>query len=151
MTSPTTLPRTARALGYSGLLPQAAAALCLAIGPAGYRPVALAAAMIYAALIFSFLGALWWGLAAAHRTSAPRWIWPVGVLPSIASLTVWMPWVMGVQALSLSLGVLATGIAASALVDLRLEQLRLTPTGWFAFRLQLSLGLGALTALCALS
>ena len=58
---------------------------------------------------------------------------------------------MGVQALSLSLGVLATGIAASALVDLRLEQLRLTPTGWFAFRLQLSLGLGALTALCALS
>ena len=58
---------------------------------------------------------------------------------------------MGVQALSLSLGVLATGIAASALVDLRLEQLRLTPTGWFKFRLQLSLGLGALTTLRALS
>jgi hypothetical protein len=107
--------------------------------------------MVYAALIFSFLGALWWGLAAAHRTSAPLWVWPVGVLPSLASLVVWMPWVMGVQWPSLSLGVLATGIAASALVDLRLEQLGIPPTGWFAFRLQLSLGLGALTAFCALS
>lgn len=42
--------------------------------------------MVYAALIFSFLGALWWGLAAAHRPSAPVWVWPGGVLPSLGAV-----------------------------------------------------------------
>ena len=107
--------------------------------------------MAYAALIFSFLGALWWGLAAAHSDSAPLWVWPVGVLPSLASSMAWTPWVIGAEQPSFLLVVLAAGIAASALVDLRLEQLGLAPTNWFKFRLQLSLGLGALTTLRALS
>jgi hypothetical protein len=107
--------------------------------------------MAYAALIFSFLGALWWGLAAARSDCAPLWVWPVGVLPSLASLMAWTPWVIRAERPSFSLVVLAAGIAASALVDLRLEQLGLAPTNWFKFRLQLSLGLGALTTWCALS
>ena len=77
-------------LGYGRLLPQLAALILLASGPIEHRHFAEFLAITYAALIFSFLGAFWWGLAAAQVVRAPAWIWPAGVLPSLVSLLVFL-------------------------------------------------------------
>jgi hypothetical protein len=144
------LPGTARYLGYAGLLPQGAAFLTIATASLDYRFSALAFAFAYAALIFSFLGGLWWGLAAAQPERAPKWIWAAGVMPCLIAVASCVPWAIGAAWPTPSLLLLAVRIGASFLVDLRLDRLGLCPGGWVGFRVRLSLGLAALTALCAL-
>jgi Protein of unknown function (DUF3429) len=144
-----TLPRFARFLGFAGLLPQAAALVAIWSGSLDYRFTALAFAFAYAALILSFLGALWWGLAAARPQRAPGWVWLVGVMPCLLALASCAPWAFGAAWPAPSLFLLAGAIGASCLVDLKLDRLGLCPKGWARFRVQLSLGLAALTALCA--
>jgi hypothetical protein len=151
VTTPNDLPSLARTLGYAGLLPQAAALLLLASGSSDHRFSALALAFAYAALILSFLGALWWGLAAAQPARAPAWVWPAGVAPSLLALAACVPWAIGAEWPGPSLIVLAVAIAASALVDRRLDQLGLCPPGWLRLRVHLSAALGLLTLLCALA
>lgn len=150
MTRPA-LPPIARTLGYAGLLPQATAALLLAHGSLEYRFTALALAFAYAALIFSFLGALWWGLAAAQPDVAPEWVWVAGIAPALTALATCIPWAIGADWPQPSLLVLAMGIACSVLIDRRLDRLGLCPPGWLRLRVHLSLGLGVLTACCAMS
>ena len=145
------LPSMARALGYAGLLPQAAAALLLAGGSLEYRFAALALAFAYAALIFSFLGALWWGLAAAQPEAAPEWVWVAGVVPALIALATCIPWAIGADWPQPSLIILALGVSVSVMVDRRLDKLGLCPTGWLRLRIHLSVALGALTAWCAVS
>ncbi len=148
--APARLPSLARLLGFSGLLPQAAAVALLVGGGAELRPLALGLAFGYAALIFSFLGGVWWGLAAAARGKAPAWVWGVAVLPSLLALAAAWPLASGESDMGLSLGPLGGFIALSVLVDVRLKALGLTPEGWLGLRLPLSLGLGALTLAAAL-
>jgi len=145
------LPGLARVLGYAGLLPQLAALALLASGPIEHRHLAQLLAITYAALIFSFLGALWWGLAAAQVARAPAWIWSAGVLPSLVSLLVFLLWASGHLGTPGALSILALGIVGSALVDRRLDELKLCPPGWTNLRLALSIGLGSLTAACAIA
>jgi hypothetical protein len=145
------IPPVAHTLGYAGLLPQAAALLCLAGRGMDYRFSALAFAFAYGALILSFLGALWWGLAAAQPERAPKWVWPVGVLPCLVALGTCVPWAIGADWPKPSLLVLALAIAATPLVDRRLARLELCPPGWLRLRVRLSTGLAILTALCALA
>lgn len=131
----------ARPLGYAGLLPQAAFLLAvLKGGPAGWTALALAYA--YAALIFSFLGGIWWGIAIA-RPETPRWALFVAVLPSLIALGLWFPWMVGWTWPGPQLVALGLCIALSHLVDRALW--RGPPSGWLALRRSLSLGLGGLT------
>ena len=150
MAAPHPLPNLARMLGYAGLLPQVAALAMLASGSIEHRNFAELLAITYAALIFSFLGALWWGLAAAHVDRAPAWIWLAGVIPSLVALSVLLPWASGHLGTTPALFTLALGIAGSALVDRRLDKLKLCPPGWTNFRLTLSVSLGSITAACAI-
>jgi hypothetical protein len=145
------LPRPAFYLGYAGLLPQGAAFLVIWAASADYRFTALAFAFAYAALILSFVGALWWGLAAARPDKAPGWVWPVGVMPCLIALASCAPWAVGAAWPEPSLVLLALSLGASFLVDLKLAGLGLCPRGWVRLRVHLSLGLAALTALCALA
>jgi hypothetical protein len=147
VTRKTDLPLIARILGYAGLLPQAAATLLSAAGSPEYRFSALSLAFAYAALILSFLGALWWGLAAAYRGTAPSWVWPVGVAPCLVALGTCLPWAMGGEWPAPSLFALALGIAVSPIVDWRLDRAGLCPPGWLRLRVRLSLGLAVLTAI----
>lgn len=55
--------KTARYLGYGGLIPFIALALLTAFGPTGWHHNALIALVAYAALILSFLGGITWGIA----------------------------------------------------------------------------------------
>jgi hypothetical protein len=148
---PHALPPVARTLGYAGVLPQAAAALVIVAGPLDQRFSALALAFAYAAVIFSFLGGLWWGLAGRAGDAAPRWVWVIGVVPSLIAVAMCVPWAVGAAWPEPSLLVLALALAASPLVDWRLSKRGLCPPGWLRMRVHLSVALSFLTAVCALA
>lgn len=139
------LPPNARQLGLAGLLPQVAALLAVwGGGPLAWT--ALAVAYGYAALIFSFLGGVWWGLALT-RPNPVSWVMPVAVLPSLIALAGWLPWMVGWNWPGPELAILGGLIALSPLVDRAIGDM---PEGWLGLRWRLSLGLGGLSLLIAL-
>lgn len=140
--APPPLPRIAVGLGLAGLLPQAIA--LLAALTEGQRYTALAAGYFYAALIFSFLGGIWWGVAASRR-EAPSWLYPAAVVPSLIAFASGVPWMVGGDWPGPSLVALGTAIAASVLVDRALHRLGLLGHELLRLRVILSLGLGGLT------
>ncbi|WP_245844049.1 DUF3429 domain-containing protein [Sphingomonas spermidinifaciens] len=144
------MPPPARLLGAAGLLPQGAAALLVVAGPLEWRFTALALAFAYAALILSFLGGLWWGLAAAVR-QVPDWIYWAAVVPSLFALVTCVPWSIGSDWPGPSLVALGLAILASLGVDLRLDRMGLAPRWWLGLRVPLSLGLGTLTLIVGLA
>ncbi len=147
-----TMPPAPRLLGYAGLLPQFACVLAAWFGPPEWRWSALAIGWGYAALIFSFLGGLWWGLAAGSPDEgrrAPQWLWVAAVTPSLLALGTYLPWVFGASWPGPSLLVLGGAIIASLLVDVRMVTIR--PSWWVSLRLPLSLGLGGATILLAIA
>ncbi len=143
--APPVLPPIARMLGVAGLLPQLAVVALLLGGGADVRFTALSMGYGYAALIFSFLGGVWWGLAAMGGAQTPAWVWIAAVVPSLLALATAWPWATGGTWPGPSLIVLGATIMGSLLVDLRLKAISLTPGGWIALRAPLSIGLGALT------
>ncbi len=142
------IPPIARLLGLSGLLPQLGAVALLLSGDPQSRYSALAIAYAYAALILSFLGGLWWGLA-ARTDSPPRWLWFASVAPSLIALVTAWPWMVGLRWPGPSLVVLGISLIAALLVDRALVRTGIAPPGWMALRVPLSLGLGVLTMLAA--
>lgn len=129
-----------------------AALLAVVIGGGdGWRFGALALGWLYAALIFSFLGGLWWGLAAAAGPRAPVWLYTASVLPSIVALASLTPWLIGEPWPGPSLVWLGIGIFASPLVDRRVAALGLAPPWWLPLRLLLSSGLGLMAVAMGLA
>ncbi|MCP9221314.1 DUF3429 domain-containing protein [Erythrobacter sp. LQ02-29] len=146
------IPPLPRALSFAGLLPQLACVAALWLGPEGWRYAALAIAWGYAALIFSFLGGLWWGIAASRIREGervPGWLWVASVLPSLVALATYLPWVFGEEWPRPSLVALAVGLVASLWVDRRIAPS--APSWWMALRVPLSIGLGVATLLVAVS
>lgn len=143
-----TMPPAVRFLGYAGLLPQFACVAAVWLGPPEWRWSALAIGWAYAALIFSFLGGLWWGLASAspdRGRRAPQWLWLAAVTPSLVALATYVPWVFGAPWPGPSLYILGAAILSSVLVDFRLVTIR--PSWWLSLRFPLSVGLGVATVL----
>lgn len=129
-----------RWLGYAGLLPQI---ICLAMALSGdeWAYVALAGGFAYAAAIFSFLGGVWWGQAiASGRGGAGAYL--VSVMPSLLAVALFIPWSLGWDWPGPALLYLGALIALSPLVDRALGFAR---PDFFSLRIQLSIGLGALT------
>lgn len=142
MTHP--VPPAARWLGALGLAPQAAMLVILLTGDPASRFSALAMAFAYAALIFSFLGGLWWGLASA-AANPPRWLWVAAVMPSLVALALCIPWAIGTTWPGPSMLWMGAAIIASLLVDVRLVAIGIAPSWWIHLRAPLSLVLGGLT------
>ena len=141
------VPIAAAMLGAAGLLPLILALFVRLAGgvyPDTPIPIVLGGlALSYAALILSFLGGIWWGVAATRATPElmPR-LMAIAVVPSlIAWLVVAMAWNFPATA-STTLGVT---IALTPLVDRWLAQHGLVPAWWMKLRLPLSLALAALT------
>ncbi|MEE4207173.1 MAG: DUF3429 domain-containing protein [Erythrobacter sp.] len=147
-----TLTPAARWLGYAGLLPQL---ICLGLalaepGPgagvgtgSGWGYAALAAGFAYGAAIFSFLGGVWWGQAIAHSdrpVGAGAYL--IAVMPSLIAVALFLPWLFGWEWPGPALLYLGALIALSPLVD---RWLGLASRDFMSLRVQLSLGLGALT------
>lgn len=145
------IPALPRWLGLAGLSPQAACVALLYAGPGEWRAAALALAFAYAALILSFLGGMWWGIAAAapaaQRRKALGWLWVAAVMPSLVALGCFLPWALGWAWPEPSLVMLAAALWLSLGVDARLGAL--APRWWMALRVPLSVGLGLLTLAAA--
>ncbi|WP_242096472.1 MULTISPECIES: DUF3429 domain-containing protein [unclassified Sphingomonas] len=144
------LPRLAYGLGLAGLLPQIAVVAVIASGDPFGRYTALALGYAYAALILSFLGGLWWGLA-AKADAPPRWLWFAAVAPSLVALASAWPWAVGLAWPGPSLVALGVALIAALAVDQALVRAGLAPAGWMALRLPLSLGLGVLTIVAGIA
>ena len=144
--SMTLIPKAARQLGYAGLLPQVICALYVFDG-GKWQWTAQAMAFGYAALIFSFLGGLWWGIALT-REDAPRWLFGCAVMPSLLALAAYAPWILGWDWPGPSLMAVGIMLVVSPLVDCLIAGL---DPAWLALRLRLSLGLGGLTILIGLA
>ncbi|WP_454884024.1 DUF3429 domain-containing protein [Sphingomonas oryzagri] len=140
-------PMPAIVLGAMGLLPLLIALFVrLAAGadPDTALPGKIGGlALTYAAMILSFLGGIWWGVASARASEneRPR-LMVIAVVPAILATVLYgfsadMPVVC-----STLLGLV---IAATPLVDRMLMKKRLVPAWWMNLRLPLSLALGALT------
>lgn len=136
------LPGIAVALGLAGLLPQLAALWMTVHEPTHY--VGLAAGYFYAALILSFLGGIWWGIASS-RPDAPGWLYVAAVIPSLVAFASGIPWMNGSTWPGPSLGWLGVAMVATAVVDWRLFRLGLIDDRLFKLRVGLSLLLGVLT------
>ena len=145
------IPIFPRTLGLAGLLPQLACLAALVAGPPEWRFAALALAWGYAALIFSFVGGLWWGIAASRlhsKVPVPDWLWLAAIAPSLIAFATYVPWVFAAAWPQPSLVVLGLGLLGSLLVDWRIAPL--CPPWWLRLRVPLSLGLGAATLWIAL-
>lgn len=136
----------ARALGFAGLLPQAAVIVDWLLAPdaqGGMNRSMSALAFVYAALILSFLGGMWWSIA-MRRTTDQGWLAAAAVLPSLVALgsftfleaSFWRGW---------ALIVVGSAIMLTLIVDRRLVSNGEAPEGWMALRVPLSVGLGGLT------
>ena len=143
-------PQFPRWLGLAGLLPQAAA-VAVVIGPdSSLHFSALAMGYAYAALILSFLGGLWWGVAASHH-APPEWLWVAAITPSLLALATALPWATGEPWPGPSLIVLGLSLIAALGVDWLLARRGLVPPWWMRLRIPLSLGLGTLTILLGIA
>ncbi len=140
--------RSAKVLGYAGLLPQIGFLTAATLVP----PLASAAAIFgwaYSALIFSFLGGAWWGFALINPR-APRWVLPASVVPSLVALVSVVPTVLGLPGFTIPLLLIGSGLLASPLIDAAISRSVDLPQGWLRLRWHLSLGLGLLTLALAL-
>lgn len=147
------VPALARWLGLAGLLPQFACVAVLYAGPAEWREAALAIAFAYAALILSFLGGMWWGIAAAAPAAQRRrtlgWLWIAAVLPSLVALACFLPWALDWAWPEPSLVMLGGALLVTLGVDAKLGAL--APRWWMTLRVPLSTGLGLATIAAALA
>ena len=137
------VPRSALWLGLSGLLPSIAMVAAMILWPA-HRGAAATVGMAYGAVIASFVGSAWWGLAAARAEAValPRML-ARSVVPS---LTAWLALLLPPAS---GLLMLAAIFASLLPMDRELRRLGMAPGWWFALRLPLSLGMAALHAAAA--
>jgi Protein of unknown function (DUF3429) len=144
------LPSAALWFGYAGLLPQIIAAMLVSFGME-YRWIGLAAAYGYSALIFSFLGGIWWGFGLLTRksTASSAAIFAISVLPSLIAFWTYLPWIIGYDWPGPSLAIIGLCLMASPLCDRWLQTQCDLPVGWMRLRWHLSLGLGGLTLILA--
>ena len=147
------VPALPRWLGLAGLLPQFTCVAVLYAGPAEWREADLAIAFAYAALILSFLGGMWWGIAAAapaaQRRKALGWLWIAAVLPSLVALACFLPWALDWAWPEPSLVMLGGALLVTLGVDAKLGAL--APRWWMTLRVPLSTGLGLATIAAALA
>ncbi len=139
------MPPMARALGYAGLLPQ----LGLVCASLFYNETAFVQVLAiigwaYAALIFSFLGGVWWGYALL-ADAAPRWTLALAVTPSLVAMLSLAPVALGASGLAYSLFVVGVGLIVSPRVDTMIAKKIALPIGWLQLRWHLSIGLGVMT------
>jgi hypothetical protein len=135
------VPAMVRWLGIAGLLPSLVAVALLLLPVAReVQQLAAQAGAVYAAIILSFLGGTWWGLA-ARASDVPAGTWVLAVLPSLAA---WALLMALAPARIVAIGVL---LLVCLMVDRLLVAQGIAPAWWMRLRIPLSLALGASTIL----
>ena len=134
-------------LGLAGLLPQVAACI-LALTNNDLAMYGLVSGFAYAALIFSFIGGVWWGQALATPTRH-AWIFVAAICPSLISWVAALLLFLNLKWWPYAVSAIAIGLLLSPLIDLQISKVLAQPRGWMRLRLTLSIGLGCLTLLMA--
>jgi len=107
-----------------------------------YQYSALFMGFVYPAMIFSFLGGVWWGQAIASKGYASAGVYGVSVLPSLIAAILFIPFLEGWEWPGPAMLYLGAFIAFSPLVD---RALGFATPDFMRLRWHLSLGLGVLT------
>jgi vacuolar-type H+-ATPase subunit I/STV1 len=135
-------------LGYAGLLPPLALLGMLVLHRGTLAaPMLVAVAIGYAALIFSFLGGVWWGLLAGSGRRVGFASAALSVMPSLVALVLVFA---TTRAPVIAPLMLAGFVALSPVVDRELARHGLVPRWWLPLRLVLSVSLAGLTAAAVL-
>lgn len=139
---PARIPKAALIPGLLGLLPFWGLALSTQLA-SGLDPVlALMALIMYGAVILSFVGALWWGIAVHATPSAPRtamFLW--SIVPALIG------WASIMTEPTIGLQMLVAGFALQWILDgLLMRSVENLIPRW-VFRLRTLLTLGAISAL----
>jgi hypothetical protein len=132
-----TVPKTARWLGYSGLLPFIAGSAGCFLPEGPLQQFSQFGLLGYSAVILSFMGAVHWG-AAMLRPLAAEQLYLASVLPALVA---WVSLLLPVQA---ALAVQATGFTALFIFD-RHSSAKGTLPEWYP---QLRVPLTAVVLLC---
>jgi hypothetical protein len=133
MTSPdsapseTSAPKAARLLGWGGVIPFVALALASLTAAPEAAPLLLG----YGAIILSFMGAVWWGVAMARGETGPR-LYAISVLPALAAFAALL------VPVGIGLWVLVAGFAALLLFDLAQVGKGVAPLWYGALRAKLT-------------
>lgn len=144
--------RAAFLLGFAGLLPQVLAVAGLMVArwqPSDLAPGPFASvALIYAIVILSFLGGIWWGFAMRRGEGQGR-LAAIAVVPSLAALALLatLAFTGRYDWTTIAIG---SAILLTLLVDRRLVSTGEAPAGWMRLRVPLSAGLGGLTILAGI-
>ncbi|MEP7316519.1 MAG: DUF3429 domain-containing protein [Sphingomicrobium sp.] len=147
-TKPERLPSSARWLGLAGLIPQILLAAVVIGGPSEFIPAARGLALAYGALILSFIGGAWWGLASRPQANVHSMIWLAAVAPSLIAFAAIGVWAIGFSP-EASLLAIGASLIGTPSIDYKLAANGVSPPGWLRFRARLSLVLGGLTILIA--
>ena len=146
--TPRPLPAAPRWLGLAGLLPPAGCVtVALALPP--LQPAATLVGGLYAGVILSFLGGLWWMDSLERRVTAAA-PYVLAVAPSLVAWAALMAWLLGGAPPASSLLALGAAVLVSPLADRAASRTVRELPGWWSLRLTLSGGLGVLTLLLAL-
>lgn len=140
----------ARWLGVAGLAPQIMLTAVVIVGPSSAASGARNLALLYAALILSFIGGAWWGLVSRSRTAVRGSIWLIAIAPSLIAFAALAAWAIGDMP-GPSLVVIGVALIGALGFDRKLVANGLCPLGWMGLRMPLSLGLGGLTLFIAVS
>ena len=141
------IPQGAFILGLAGLLPQLAACI-VAFTDSDYKMYALVSGFSYSALIFSFIGGVWWGQALL-APSKHTWIFIAAVCPSLIAWGAALLLFLNLKSWPYAIGAVAFGLLVSPLIDLRISKVINPPVNWMKLRIMLSIGLGCLTLILA--
>ena len=129
------VPAVPRYLGHAGLLPQIACLIAVLVADETWR------------FIFSFLGGLWWGLAASGEVQGkqtPDWVYWAAIAPSLIALATLVPLLLlGLSYSGPMLLALGLCLMLTPLVDKKLTEY--TPPWWLKLRWPLSVRLGGLS------
>lgn len=136
------IPRPALWLGVAGLVPFYGCLFVAAMGWMHHPLVPLNALAIYAAMILSFVGAIWWGLA----VNAPAGT-PVARLYSLSVIASLLGWVALLLPTSKGLALLMAGFMAQNLADYGLAFRHPTIFPSWLLRLRRGLTVGVVLAL----
>ena len=134
-------------LGLAGLLPAAFAAALGWFAAPDLQATGVQLGITYAALILSYLGGMWWGIAVTR--AGPDGLWGLlglAVVPSLFALGCLL--LAGAQP-ALAATLLAMAILATLPVDALLQGAGLAPAWWMRLRVPLSAGLALATAALA--
>lgn len=141
------LPQGAFILGLVGLLAQLAACIVAFIDNE-YKLYALVSGFAYSALIFSFIGGVWWGQALS-TPAKHKWILIAAVCPSLISWSATLALFLNSKWSHYAIGVVAIGLVISPLIDLQISKSVPQLKGWMQLRVILSIGLSCLTIVLA--